>query len=249
MSARRLLCLALLVATALLLSGCDSKGSGGGPTQCTWKLGQFKAAPGVMAQAPVFSSDGRVATCDSSEPCAAEGNPTPLKPGDYPHLTDQAHCNGTYSYTLKVKECGTWYKATTSGWNNQAGWHTDNPEYFADDLGVGLWAGDKQSCAEVGWRCGCVGSLNGGPEKEVTGDLTLEVTMDTSKWPIYTVRFVPPAGATGIGPYDARNTIDHGRFFASFHPTFMLGPGAVFSLTGATSSADGEELLRGDYVV
>jgi len=236
------LCASVVALCAFILAGCGGNGGSDGGAACDWKLTQFeKASRYIAAQTPTFSNDGKTVTCgNSSDPCAASGLEVPLQPGS-PKPEEGAQCQGTYYFTLKVLECGKKFQASTPGLNNQVGWHTDSLETAGgDNFGVGLWVGKMQSksCAEAGWMCGCFGALEGHIITEVTGGLTLQVTVDTTKWPRYQVRFLAPPGATGskgtqqeapVEPVVRKADLDQPSV-SSFHPSFLLGPGAVFSL-------------------
>lgn len=252
-----------LAASALLLSGCggagdpaagggDNGGGGKSPSGCDWKVGKFEKIPKEVfaAEFPDISEDGTIATCSSNEDaCGAKASLTPLKPGAHPHEKDQAQCTGKYSYTLQVERCGAEAHSGTLNQDSHVGWHTKNGAYKFSGVGVNLWTTtmESSSCAEVGWGCGCSGTLKGeSVPRQVTGNLTLEVTMDTAEWPWYEVRFLPPEGATApkgtqlhapVQPKVWKDTIDE-KVVDQFHPTFLLGPGAIFKLTAATIASE-----------
>merc|ERR1719343_1345893 len=117
---------------------------------------------GVGGQRPSFSDENRTVTCGASDPCTAGGSLLPLVPGDYPDLAQNAKCNGTYIYEVRVLECGNKSSATTPGWNNQVGFHsTDLATMMGDNFGFDLW-NEGRSCNDFGWSCGCTGRLPGG---------------------------------------------------------------------------------------
>lgn len=135
-------------------------------------------------------------------------------------------------------KCGDKSSATTPGWNNQVGFHsTDMATMMGDNFGVHLW-NEERSCNDVGWSCGCTGKLPGGELGPVTGNITLKVSLNTTEWPYYRVRFLAPEGATApkggdtdaqCDPHEVRMPLDKSAI-AQVQPTFMLGPGAVFAL-------------------
>jgi len=193
-------------------------------------------------------------TCSSeSDTCSAGGSLLPLVPGDNPDVARNAKCNGTYMYEVRVSKCGSKSSSTTPGWNNQVGFHsTDMATMMGDNFGVDLW-NEGGSCNDGGWRCGCTGKLPGGELGPVTGNITLKVSLNTTEWPYFQVQFLAPEGATApkagdtdapYDPHETRMALDKATM-AKVRPTFMLGPGAVFTLTPGSNLEDAHDELGG----
>lgn len=263
-------CSVVLALASITLTGCGGSGRGGAPGPspapspsgpCPWQMERFENfGPMVAGLHPAYSDENRTATCtfDSADSCAAKGALLPLEPGDYPDPGSTAKCNGTYSYEVKVLKCGNKSSATTPGWNNQVGFHsTDLATFMGDNFGVNLWS-EKRSCNDFGWSCGCQGTPPGGQFGEVTGNLTLKVSLNTTEWPYYRVQFLAPEGATApIGgdtyapmkPYEARIPIGgNPQDIVTVIPTFCFGPGAIFTIVPETSLVEGG-FSRGEQVV